>query len=144
MTGRTYNSDNMSFPEQVYASRIRTPDGTILQSFYRHNYVEHVDAISGETYMLDGGIDYCRTSVNKIPAESLAVYNKDSFEIKREIPVWGTYGKSGKEKLRWISVAEMEDDHILTLLEPTMNIRKGIKDVLIEEAKCRQLDIDVI
>lgn len=138
------NTLEQPHPNTMYASRMKTPDGTIIQSFYRHDYVTHKDTVSGEIYMLDGGVDYVRTSTNKIKAEYLTVYDNDPFEIKRSVPVWGTYGKSGKEKLRWISVAEMEDDHILTLLEPTMNIRKGIKDVLIEEAKCRQLDIDVI
>ena len=123
--------------KQLYASRLRTPDGTILQSFYRHDYKEHVDVVSGETYMIDGGIDYIRSSVNTVQPEWMIVYTDDPFEVKREVPVWGTYGKSGKEDFKWVSVAEMEDGHIKALLDPAMYVRKSIKDVLKEEAKNR-------
>lgn len=127
--------------KQMYASRLRTPDGTILQSFHRHDYKEHVDTVTGETYMIDGGTDYIRTSINTVQPEWMIVYTDDPFEVKREVPVWGTYGKSGKEDFRWVSVAEMEDDHIRALLDPAMYVRKGIKDVLEEEAVSRNLQI---
>ena len=42
--------------ELVY-NAIQTPDGTILRSRHRHDYVTHKDA-NGKTYMLDGG-DEC-------------------------------------------------------------------------------------
>lgn len=126
---------------EVYASRIRTPDGTILQSFHRHDYKEYTDA-NGETYMIDGGTDYIRSFVNQIPAEDITVYTDDPHEVKREIPVWGTYGKDGKQQLRWLSVAEMEDAHIQALLEPNMYVRKSIKDVLKEEMKYRKIETE--
>lgn len=124
---------------EMYANRIKTPDGTILQSFHRHDYKEHIDAVSGETYMIDGGVDYVRTSFNSIQSECMTVYTDDPFEVKRDVPVWGTYGKSGKEDFRWVCVAEMEDDHIKALLDPAMYVRKSIKDVLKEEALNRGL-----
>lgn len=132
--------------KQIYASRLKTPDGTILQSFHRHDYKEHVDAVTGETYMIDGGVDYIRCSINQVPAEMLTVYEDDPFEVKREIPVWGTYGKDGKESFRWISVAEMVDAHIEALLDPAMYVRKSIKDVLLEERARRgynKIDIEL-
>lgn len=137
-----YDPDDIILPRQRYASRIRTPDGTILQSFHRHDYKEHEDAVSGETYILDGGIDYIRGSINKVPAEDLTVYADDPFEVKREVPIWGTYGKDGKQELRWVSVAEMEDGHIQALLDPAMYVAKRVKDVLKEEALNRRLDLD--
>lgn len=135
---KEYTPDDIKLPRQMYASRIRTPDGTILQSFHRHDYKEYQDA-NGETYMIDGGIDYIRSSINKVPAEYLTVYVDDPFEVKREVPVWGTYGKSGKESLRWVSVAEMEDKHIEALLDPAMYVAKRIKDVLINEVEYRKV-----
>ena len=89
--------------------------------------------------MIDGGIDYIRSSINKVPAEDLTVYVDDPFEVKREVPVWGTYGKSGKESFRWVSVAEMEDSHIEALLDPAMYVTKRIKDVLIAEVEYRKV-----
>ena len=136
---REYDPDSITLPRRMYSSAMKTPDGTILQSFHRHDYKTHVDTITGETYMIDGGIDYIRCSVNQVPAEMLTVYEDDPFEVKREIPVWGTYGKSGKESFRWVSVAEMEDGHIEALLDPAMYVRRSIKDVLLEEKLKRGL-----
>ena len=134
-----YDPDSIELPRKVYASRIRTPDGTILQSFHRHDYKEHDDVVSGETYVIDGGIDYFRGSINKVPAEDLTVYVDDPFEVKREVPVWGTYGKNGDKELRWVSVSEMEDAHIEALVNPNMYVARAIKEVLLEEKLRRGL-----
>ena len=128
-----YDVDSIELPRKVYASRIRTPDGTILQSFHRHDYKEYKDTVSGETYIIDGGIDYFRGSINKVKAEDLTVYVDDPFEVKREVPVWGTYGKNGDKELRWVSVSEMEDAHIEALVNPNMYVARAIKEVLLEE-----------
>ena len=55
----------------LIANRIQTPDGTILWSRYTHDYLEYQDD-NGETYVLDGGTDYQRGSVNKVPAKDLS------------------------------------------------------------------------
>lgn len=128
---------------KVLASRIQTPDGTILQSFHRHDYKEYVDA-NGETYMIDGGIDYRRGFVNKQPAKDISIYTDDPFEIKRTAKLWGTYGKNGDEPLKWISVSEMEDAHIDKLLEPQMYVKPEIKEILIMEKKYRNIDLEII
>ena len=56
----------------ILSSRMRTPDGTILESCYRHDYVTHTDA-NGKEYMLDGGLDYVRSSANG-DEEMLTIY----------------------------------------------------------------------
>jgi len=40
---------------------LRTPDGTIIRSRHRHDYVTYTDA-NGKKYMIDGGLDYVRSS----------------------------------------------------------------------------------
>lgn len=102
---------------KIYANRIQTPDGTIMQSFNRHDYKEYTDTITGEIYMIDGGTDYIRMSINTVPPTMLTVYESDPHPVKRTIPVWGTYGKLGDQPLEYISVAEMELDHILAILD---------------------------
>lgn len=61
---------------------VRTPDGTILESRHVHDYATHLDA-NGDEYMVDGGFDYLRRSVNKVPAEDLSLYSDEKHEVIR-------------------------------------------------------------
>ena len=90
---------------------IRTPDGTVLRSSYRHDFKSHLDA-NGEEYMVDGGLDYLRRNDNREPFVELSVLSSEPFETIRAAMVWGTYGKGGKGKLNWIKLCEMSNDHI--------------------------------
>lgn len=94
--------------ELIY-NAIRTPDGTVLVSYHRHDYKTHVDKNS-ETYMIDGGNDYIRASVNKEPAESLAVYSDAPFEQIREVIHRGGRGVDGTEPLKYVKLSEINDE----------------------------------
>ena len=59
--------------KHIVLNRIKTPDETILISRHRHDYVTYTDA-NGETYMIDGGTDYLRRSVNSEPFEEQSLY----------------------------------------------------------------------
>ena len=48
---------------QLLLNRMKTPDGTILTSEHVHDYKQHLDK-NGDTYMLDGGTEYQRTTIN--------------------------------------------------------------------------------
>ena len=76
--------------KKVIASRIQTPDGTILWSRHTHDYVAYEDAKTGEVYMLDGGIDYMRTSVNQIPAKNVSIYNTAKWKTLRNFIIRST------------------------------------------------------
>jgi len=56
---------------------IQTPDGTILESYHRHDFRMYTDTITGETYMVDGGLEYRRGSVNDVPAKDLCEYEEE-------------------------------------------------------------------
>ena len=102
----------------VIYNAIKTPDGTVLISRHRHDYVTHVDSISKETYLTDGGTGgYVRRSVNVIPAEDLSVYADDDFELVRTVAVRGSRGVDGNEPLHWIKICDMTDDHLKAVLE---------------------------
>jgi hypothetical protein len=106
-----------------------TPDGTVLQSFHRHDYKSHTDTVSGETYFLDGGTAYIRSSVNNVKPTWDIMYVSDPHERKRMVPVWGTYGKNGDQPIKYISISDMEDQHILNILDSEW-VNDNIRDAL--------------
>lgn len=122
---------------KLVAQRIQTPDGTILQSYHRHDYKTHIDAVTGEEYMIDGGIDYCRGSVNKVPAKDLSVYLDDPFEEIREVVCWGTRGKGGKSPLTYKPLAVLDTDHIQAILETQWHIGDWLRDLFRKELDYR-------
>ena len=122
---------------KLYFSSIITPDGTQIVSRHRHDYKEYIDTITGDTYVLDGGTEYIRMSINEVPATPGFVYVDDPHELKRQCKVWGTYGKKGDEPFRYISVAEMEDAHLKILVEDDW-AQEDILQCILDEIEWRK------
>lgn len=127
---------------QMLAQRIRTPDGTILQSFNRHDYKTHLDAKTGETYMVDGGLDYCRGIVNKVPAESLCVFVGDDFNHIRSAFCWGTRGLDGRQPLKYVPLKDLNTDHIEAILDTQDQVPQFIRDQFFLELEFRGVEFD--
>ena len=101
---------------KIICNKIRTPDGTILESKSVHDYVTHIDN-NGLEYSTDGGTEYLHRIVHeKAPYEDLTVYLDDPIELIRDNVVWGTYGKQGNEKLQYKKVKDMSNKHIERIL----------------------------
>lgn len=109
-----------------------TPDGTILRSRYRHDYVTYED-VNGKEYMVDGGLDYIRASAHG-DEEFFTVTESDDHELIREWMEWGTYGKNGDQPLRYVKLKDMSTDHITACLETQKRMlpqyRKAMEDEL--------------
>ncbi len=101
--------------KKLIRNAIKTPDGTILNSRYRHDYVNRIDK-NGKHYFVDGGLSYQRRSSHN-DTEDLCVYDDSPFEDIREAFEWGSYGKDGKDKLRFIKLKDMTDDHINAIID---------------------------
>ena len=95
---------------EILNSRMRTPDGTILESHYRHDYVTHTDA-NGKEYMLDGGCEYVKSSANG-DEYLLTIYTDFPHAVSRLHVKWGTYGKDGYQPFKRITIAEMSTEHL--------------------------------
>lgn len=102
--------------KRLIRNSIRTPDGTVLVSRHRHDYVSHLDA-NGETYYIDGGFIYRRGSINVIPAEDLCVYDDAPYEIIRETIERGTYGLNGDEPLKYVVLSEIDNDWLQAIID---------------------------
>ena len=115
---------------------IKTPDGTILESKDRHDYVNYTDK-NGETYFNDGGKAYLRRSVNIEPFEDLTLYSDDSIEKIREHFLWGTYGKDGKDGLKIKKLSELSNDHIKAIIKTQTQLHEIVKNIFIRELNFR-------
>lgn len=126
----------------VVYSALRTPDGTLLESKHRHDYVSHKDA-NGKTYMLDGGLDYIRSSCNgdEVFIEVTLDY---PHEIVREVVKWGTYGKNGDEPYRQVKLSEMSNAHIRACIETQKNMYPAYKRAMMNELTYRDANSIVI
>lgn len=116
------------------ANRIRTPDGTILQSFNVHDYKEYTDKTNGKLYMVDGGLAYLRRNHHEdAPYEELSVTIEDPFTTIREAFHWGTRGIDGKQPLTWKALKDLDTDHIKAILDTQTHITQTLVDVFQEE-----------
>jgi len=122
--------------KNIISNRIRTPDGTILTSRHVHDYVTYTDK-NGEEYMVDGGHQYLRRNINKEPAEELSIYDDAPFEIIRESFEWGTYGKDGKNALKFVKLSEMSDAHISALFQASY-LPQRVRNLLCNEVEYRR------
>jgi hypothetical protein len=98
--------------KRIIVNQIRTPDGTILKSMHRHDYVTYTDK-NGLEYMVDGGTDYIRRNVHEsAPYEELTIYSDAPFEVIRENYCRGGRGKDGTQPLTWVPLSQMNDDWV--------------------------------
>lgn len=129
----------MEKEKQLVYSAIQTPDGTILESRHRHDYVTYTDK-NGLTYSIDGGTDYIRRSVNKIPATDLSLYSDAPHEKIREVLSRGGRGVDGTEPLKYVLLKDVNDEWLEAIIDYEERLRPNNKYLQIykEELKWRQ------
>jgi hypothetical protein len=125
----------MTTESRILLNRIKTPDGTILTSYNRHNYVEYKDTLTKEVLMVDGGTDYLRRNVGTY--EELSVYDDGSHITRRSAVHWGTRGKDGKQPLVYKLLKDLDSDHIEAILKTQHQISEFYKEIFKEELKYR-------
>ena len=120
----------------VIYSAMRTPDGTVIESRHRHDFVTYEDA-NGKTYMLDGGLDYTRASMNG-DEEFIEVTLEDGHDKVREYLTWGTRGVNGDQPLRYVKLKDMDTDHIQACLETQFQMYPSIRTAMENELEYRK------
>ena len=125
----------MTTESKILLNRIKTPDGTILTSYNRHNYVEYKDTITKEVLMVDGGTDYLRRNMGTY--EELSVYDDGTHLTRRSAVHWGTRGKDGRQPLVYKPIKDLDSDHIEAILKTQHQISDFYREILKDELKYR-------
>jgi len=98
----------------ILLNRIQTPDGTIITSRSRHDYVSYEDD-NGSTYAVDGGCAYLRRQ-GPLDFKEMSLMSTEPFAEIRRVFEWGTYGRAGKDKLTYIKLRDLTEDHIRVII----------------------------
>lgn len=125
----------------LIANRWLTPDGTVLHSKHRHDFVQHEDQITGKTYAVDGGTDYVRLVGDYTDLTDMCVYSNSCFDLVRECAVFSMYnfnlGRYERTALRDIPeeliinaiAAQKLDENWLTILQKELELRNQVGNV---------------
>ena len=112
----------------------RTPDGTVIVSKHRHDYVTYVDK-NGKTYMVDGGLDYQRRSANG-DEFSIVIHDDAPHDVQRAAIYWGSRGVNGDQPVTYKLIKDMETTHIEAVLREC-NPMEQIKNCMEKELEFR-------
>lgn len=123
----------------LFRHAIQTPDGTILESKSRHDFVSHNDTVSGENYFIDGGLDSPRGSLNKVEAKNLCVTSNSEHSEIRKYFKWGTYGKNGDQPLHHILLKDMTMEHLKAILK-TQDLNSVVGRIIQNEHDFRNIE----
>ena len=103
--------------KQVVASRIQTPDGTVLWSRYVHDCVFYKDTKTNEMYMLDGGTDYMRISGKDY--KDVSIYSNARWKTLRQYVIRNTMlldkNKQPTGETGFVRICDMSDQHLVDL-----------------------------
>lgn len=118
---------------KLLANRIITPDGTMLQSKHRHDYVTYIDA-NGKEYMVDGGLEYQRCNIHDdAPYTEASVYDIDPHEVIRDAFHWGTRGKDGRQPVEFKPISSLSNLHIHNIIMTQTHVPEHIAKVFTDE-----------
>jgi len=120
---------------EIVYNALRTPDGTLLESKYRHDCQFHLDE-NGKEYMIDGGLDYVRATAHG-DEKLITITLDDDHETVREYVQWGTYGPDGNQPLKLVRLKDMDTDHIKAVLETQGQIRPSLRTAMMSELDYR-------
>ena len=123
----------------ILFNAIKTPDGTILSSRHRHDYVEYEDTKTGKLYGVDGGADYFRRIGDVSDCEDLSITDKTPISEIRQKFHWGSRGVNGDEPIKMLRLSNLTNNHIEAILKNVFQNREGtFKKWFTEELEFRK------
>lgn len=127
---------------QIVYNALQTPDGTIIQSKHRHDYVTYLDK-NGKEYMIDGGTDYVRSSANG-DEKYITLHATSPIEEIREFFKWGRNYDADNNRLpktEWVPLKDLNDGHLDALCTGKFS-QEFITLLFIREKQYRNLTLE--
>lgn len=122
---------------------IQCPDGTILHSKYRHDFVAHVQA-DGREYFVDGGNEYQRIGFSDKEFINLSVTTEDPHDKIREVFTWTSCFDAYGNRLESYVVnklKDLDDSHVKALVKWVEHgYPSWVNKVMVDELAFRNLD----
>lgn len=116
---------------QIVANRVQClVCNDIIESRHRHDF----EMCSCGATFVDGGKDYQRVLGNSW--KDLSVTTDDPFEVQRDVFTWKTYGKSGKDEPKLVTLKNLDTSHICAILDT----QRHIKGTWVEELMKKELE----
>ena len=131
----TQDEPQVQQESRLLLNRIKTPDGTILTSYNRHDYVTYKDTITKEVLMVDGGNDYIRRHIGTY--DELSIYDDGSHITRRSALHWGTRGKDGQQPIVYKPLKDLDTDHIEAILRTQHQMSDFYRNIFNAELKYR-------
>ena len=125
---------------RILRNAIMTPDGTVIESMHRHDFVHHTDA-NGKTYSVDGGSEYLKRSFDINDYVEMSVYDDGDHIKRRENMRWGVNYDKDMNKLpetEWRRIMDLNEDHINAIIDNGyVSGNKFYEDVFKDELEYR-------
>ncbi len=121
----------------IISNRIKTPDGTIIESVHVHDFNCHVDT-NGKQYCVDGGKDYLKRSCEDDDYIECSVYSDAPHDEIRLVQKWGVKQDSGHPI--FVSISELTNMHIINILITQEQISKQLRKIFNDELHYKNIN----
>ncbi len=129
---------------QLLHNSIKCPDGTILVSQHRHDFVQHEQA-DGREYFVDGGLSYQRIGFSDKEYTDLSVYTDSPHEDIRNCFTWTRQFDENMDKLpkpEQVLLKNITESHLKALVKWTeTGYPDYINEVFKNETKWRDNNV---
>lgn len=129
------------YPTILY-NAIQCPDGTVIESKHRHDFVMHKQE-DGREYFVDGGRDYQRIGYSDKEFINLLVTTESPHEKIREVFTWTScLDAAGNRLPAYVTkkLKDLDNNHIKALVKYTKDgYPDHIHKIMVDEFNFRQL-----
>lgn len=123
---------------KILAKWVMAPDGTMLPSFYDHDFRIH-KTDDGRITNVDGGTNSTYSHTSNWDVTEMTVYEDDHFEVIRRFFCRLNVGEDGKKPYVWTPLFRMSDKWLSKVIDHEKSIKAySTLYLYIEEQRYRE------